>query len=260
MNRMVYPGDEVIIENNTIVKILERKNYISRQKNDLTRHNAKVNTPIIAANIDLALIVVSPKNPDLHPAFIDRYKIVLNAFNIPSLIVLNKSDLATEKTKEIIDFYRHRGEEVYETTFHNAQSILALKELIRGKRVILVGQSGVGKSTLTSHLTGNHDIRVGKIGEKTKRGRHTTTNSHLHIIDKDTYIIDTPGIRALSLKNIDEKEIMGYFKEFEGYKCRFKNCKHINEPTSVCGIKKALEEGKINQIRYNSYYKIMDEK
>lgn len=262
-NKIIFPGDKVIIEkaktSYTITNLLKRTSILSRVKKDGTRLNNLGTTKNIASNIDLAVIVASAKDPALHPKFIDRYLLLLENSNIPTIICLNKSDLKTEETTKILDIYRNLGIKVIETSTYTNQGITNLKEELRGKQAIFVGNSGVGKSSLTNALMDTETIKTSAISSKSKRGRHTTTSSKYYIWDEDSSIIDTPGIRSLDVSNLNPIEIQNYFKEFSNIKekCKYKNCLHYQEPTSACTIKQAVENNTINKNRYQSYLRIL---
>ncbi|MCI7701706.1 MAG: ribosome small subunit-dependent GTPase A [Tenericutes bacterium] len=262
-NKIIFPGDKVIIEKTkmsyTITNLLRRTSILSRVKKDSTRPNDLGTTKNIASNIDLAVIVASAKDPALHPKFIDRYLLLLENSNIPTIICLNKSDLKTEETEKILGVYRNLGLKVIETSTYTNQGITNLKEELRGKQAIFIGNSGVGKSSLTNALMDTETIKTSTISSKSKRGRHTTTSSKYYIWDEDSSIIDTPGIRSLDVSNLNPIEIQNYFKEFSNIKekCKYKNCLHYQEPTAACTIKQAVENNTINKNRYQSYLRIL---
>lgn len=262
-NKIIFPGDKVIIEKTktsyTITNLLKRTSILSRVKKDSARLNDLGTTKNIASNIDLAVIVASAKDPALHPKFIDRYLLLLENSNIPTIICLNKSDLKTEETEKILGVYRNLGLKVIETSTYTNQGITNLKEELRGKQAIFIGNSGVGKSSLTNALMDTETIKTSTISSKSKRGRHTTTSSKYYIWDEDSSIIDTPGIRSLDVSNLNPIEIQNYFKEFSNIKekCKYKNCLHYQEPTSACTIKQAVENNTINKNRYQSYLRIL---
>lgn len=262
-NKIIFPGDKVIIEkaktSYTITNLLKRTSILSRVKKDSTRLNDIGTTKNIASNIDLAVIVASAKDPVLHPKFIDRYLLLLENSNIPTIICLNKSDLKTEETEKILGVYRNLGLKVIETSTYTNQGITNLKEELRGKQAIFIGNSGVGKSSLTNALMDTETIKTSTISSKSKRGRHTTTSSKYYIWDEDSSIIDTPGIRSLDVSNLNPIEIQNYFKEFSNIKekCKYKNCLHYQEPTTACTIKQAVENNTINKNRYQSYLRIL---
>lgn len=262
-NKIIFPGDKVIIEKTktsyTITNLLKRTSILSRVKKDSTRLNDPGTTKNIASNIDLAVIVASAKDPALHPKFIDRYLLLLENSNIPTIICLNKSDLKTEETEKILGVYRNLGLKVIETSTYTNQGITNLKEELRGKQAIFIGNSGVGKSSLTNALMDTETIKTSTISSKSKRGSHTTTSSKYYIWDEDSSIIDTPGIRSLDVSNLNPIEIQNYFKEFSNIKekCKYKNCLHYQEPTAACTIKQAVENNTINKNRYQSYLRIL---
>lgn len=262
-NKIIFPGDKVIIEkaktSYTITNLLKRTSILSRVKKDSARLNDLGTTKNIASNIDLAVIVASAKDPALHPKFIDRYLLLLENSNIPTIICLNKSDLKTEETTKILDIYRNLGIKVIETSTYTNQGITNLKEELRGKQAIFVGNSGVGKSSLTNALMDTETIKTSAISSKSKRGRHTTTSSKYYIWDEDSGIIDTPGIRSLDVSNLNPIEIQNYFKEFSNIKekCKYKNCLHYQEPTTACTIKQAVENNTISKNRYESYLRVL---
>lgn len=262
-NKIIFPGDKVIIEkakmSYTITNLLKRTSILSRVKKDSTRLNDLGTTKNIASNIDLAVIVASAKDPALHPKFIDRYLLLLENSNIPTIVCLNKSDLKTEETEKMLGVYRNLGLKVIETSTYTNQGITNLKEELRGKQAIFIGNSGVGKSSLTNALMDTETIKTSTISSKSKRGRHTTTSSKYYIWDEDSSIIDTPGIRSLDISNLNPIEIQNYFKEFSNIKekCKYKNCLHYQEPTTACTIKQAVENNTINKNRYQSYLRIL---
>lgn len=262
-NKIIFPGDKVIIEkaktSYTITNLLKRTSILSRVKKDSTRLNDLGTTKNIASNIALAVIVASAKDPALHPKFIDRYLLLLENSNIPTIICLNKSDLKTEETTKILDIYRNLGIKVIETSTYTNQGITNLKEELRGKQAIFIGNSGVGKSSLTNALMDTETIKTSTISSKSKRGRHTTTSSKYYIWDEESSIIDTPGIRSLDVSNLNPIEIQNYFKEFSNIKekCKYKNCLHYQEPTAACTIKQAVENNTINKNRYQSYLRVL---
>lgn len=262
-NKIIFPGDKVVLEkinqSYIITNLVKRTSILSRVKKDSTRLNDQGTTKNIATNIDIAVIVASAKDPALHPKFIDRYLLLLENSNIPTIICLNKSDLKTTETEKTLDIYRNLGIKVLETSTYTNQGISNLKEELRGKQAIFVGNSGVGKSSLTNALMDENVIKTSAISSKSKRGRHTTTSSKYYIWDEDSSIIDTPGIRSLDVRNINPLEVQNYFKEFSpiNKNCKYKNCLHYKEPTSACAIKQALENNTINKNRYESYLRVL---
>lgn len=263
-NQVIFPGDKVIIEPDkedfVINNMIARTSMLSRIKKDSTRLDSSIGeTKNIAANINLAVIVVAAKNPPLHPKFIDRYLMVLQNSEIESVICLNKADLKGDNEEKILDIYRNIGIPVIETSTVKKEGIDQLKEYLRGKQTIFVGNSGVGKSSLTNALMDNEEIKTSYVSEKSGKGRHTTTTSKYYVWDKNSSIIDTPGIRSLDVSNFQPQEIQDYFPEFDGWacKCKFSNCLHYKEPENLCMVKQGVKSGIISKDRYASYVRIL---
>ena len=263
-NKILFPGDKVILENknnNYIIKnLIKRKSLLSRIKVDSTRQGS-ASVKNIAANVDLAVIVVSAKEPPLHAKFIDRYLLILQSSNIDSVICLNKCEQKSKEEEEILEIYRKIGIKIIETSTYNNVGIEELQKTLKGKQAIFVGNSGVGKSSLTNALMNLDSIKTGEISQKSKRGCHTTTSSKYYVWSENSSIIDTPGIRSLDVSSFDIDEIKEYFYEFREYngKCKYKDCLHFMEPIDTCAIKQAVEAGKINKNRYESYIRIVNE-
>ena len=264
-NQVVFPGDKVDIEKNgdnyIINHLLKRSSILCRTKKDSTRLNDIGLAKNIAANVDLAVIVVAAKEPPLHPKFIDRYLMILQNSNIPVVICLNKCDLKTPKDEEILSTYRELGITVIETSTYNNIGIDELKDQLLNKQAIFVGNSGVGKSSLTNAIMGDDEIKTSHVSEKSKRGRHTTTTSKYYVWEDNSSIIDTPGIRSLDVSSFSPIEIQDYFPEFENWKdkCKYNDCLHFNEPYDSCIVKQGVASGLINADRYESYLRIMSD-
>ncbi len=262
-NQLVFPGDKVDIEkvNNTyIIKhLLHRTSLLTRTKKDSTRLNDVGQEKNIAANIDVAVIVVAAKEPPLHPKFIDRYLMILENSKIPAIICLNKSDLKIEEEEKILSKYRDLGIKVIETSTYNNIGIDVLKKELKNKQAIFVGNSGVGKSSLTNKIMGDDEIKTSHVSDKSKRGRHTTTASKYYVWEAGSSIIDTPGIRSLDVSSLNPIEIQDYFPEFINLqdKCKYGDCLHFNEPYDSCIVKQGVSSGLIGIDRYESYLRIM---
>lgn len=263
-NKVIYPGDKILIKNENnnyiITNLIKRKNILSRMVKDGSKLNDNSFTnKIIACNIDFAVIVASFKEPMFHPRFVDRYIMILENSKIPYIIVLNKSDLKTKKEEELLKTYKDIGIKVIETSTYDKTGISELKEMLKEKQAIFVGNSGVGKSSLTSLITGNDNVKINSVGGKTKRGRHTTTKSTYYMWNHNSSIIDTPGIRSLNLSQLKKEEIKYYFSEFKDLnnKCKYKDCIHFKEPINECAVKNSVLNGTINIDRYESYLRIL---
>ena len=260
-SKVLLPGDKVVIKDNVITNLIKRESILSRNKKDSTRLNDIGTTKNIAANISLAVIVVSAKEPPLHPKFIDRYLMILQNSDIETIICLNKCDLKTKEDEEVLKVYKDLGYDVIETSTYKNIGIDKLKEKIKNKQIVFVGNSGVGKSSLTNAIMDDDEVKTSHVSLKSKRGRHTTTSSKYYVWEDNSSIIDTPGIRSLDVSNFNIQEIQDYFPEFNEYKnrCKYKDCLHYNEPITSCIIKQKVEEGLINKKRYESYLRIISD-
>ncbi len=263
-NQVLFVGDKVELikdDDKYIVKhLIKRNRVLSRTKKDSTKLDDIGKSGVIATNIDIAIIVVSCKAPPLHPKFIDRYLMILQNSNIPAIICLNKCDLKTLEEEKILDIYRKLNIVVIETSTYKMLGIDELKKYLKGKQAIFVGNSGVGKSSLTNALLSDDSIKTGNVSDKSKRGRHTTTSSKYYLWDNNSSIIDTPGIRSLDVSNFNPIEIQQYFPEFKNSnKCKYSDCLHFHEPINSCFIKQEVINGYININRYISYLRIMSD-
>ena len=264
-NQVIFPGDKVVIlkesSNYIISNLIKRTSLLSRIKKDSTRRDDIGLTKNIAANVDLAVIVVAAKEPPLHPKFIDRYLMILQNSNIPASICLNKCDLKTEEEENILAVYKSLGVPVIETSTYKKIGIDSLKKHLLNKQAIFIGNSGVGKSSLTNEIMDDDEIKTGNVNGKSKRGRHTTTTSKYYIWNDNSSIIDTPGIRSLDVSSFSPSEIQAYFPEFDNWKnnCKYNNCLHYHEPFDSCVVKQGVVSGLINRDRFESYLRIMDD-
>ncbi|NLV83272.1 MAG: ribosome small subunit-dependent GTPase A [Spirochaetales bacterium] len=226
------------------------------RRSSFIRWNAKRGCDqIVAANIDLVVIVGSSDEPPFRPRFIDRA--IACTTGCPVLIVLNKCDLLiSEEEDNRFRLYEKVGFDVFAMSAYDEAGILALKSRLEGKVSAFVGQSGVGKSTLVNALAGISRQKVGQISEKFNRGRHTT--NHSIMIKCGTFaIIDTPGVKELLVPHSDPAAMVQAFPEFINYasKCSFQPCLHWHEPD--CAVKSALEEHILDPDRYESYIRML---
>lgn len=240
-------GDYVEIELNT-----DGTAYI---KGILPRKNIFIRPPV--SNIDEVFIIMSVSHPEFNNWLVDRM-ILLSRFNGQNPnIIINKSDLDEEKSMKLKKEYEESGFNVLITSEKNHDSIEKLKEIIKAKSTLFMGPSGVGKSTLISLISG-HDLETGRVSDKTSRGKHTTRHVELLHYDINSYIIDTPGFSSLSLDFVEDvNNLESLYYEFHNRNCRFNDCMHINEPN--CGVKKAIEDEKIEHFRYDNYLSFHNE-
>jgi ribosome biogenesis GTPase / thiamine phosphate phosphatase len=258
-NNPIAVGDYVAFEmediaQNTVIisDILERENYLIRQST-----HKKGGSQILAANIDQALLIVTLLLPRTSLGFIDRFLVSAEAFKIPTILIFNKKDLleADEIALQaaLMEMYQKIGYPSYAISAFESTDIQQLHALLKGKKSLVSGHSGVGKSTLVNQIAPNLSLATGDISDYSLKGKHTTTYAQMHEIRNNTYLIDTPGIKELGLIDIEMEEIHHFFPEMRSRfgQCKYYNCTHHHEPE--CAIIKAVEKGEIAESRYQSY-------
>lgn len=241
----------------SIEKIEDRRNYLIRQST-----HPQTESQILAANIDRAYTVQSIRKPRIKQGFIDRFLVTCEAYQIPAGLIINKMDLATDEDADYADYlgklYESLGYTVLKTSIKDEKSLDVLKEQLKDKTSVMIGPSGVGKTSLLNHIDPNINRKVGDISTYNEKGVHTTTFAKLLSLEVGGFLVDTPGIREFGLVNIEPWELSLFFPEMlEPRKhCKFNNCTHSHEPG--CGVVEAFEEGAIEAARYDSYLKILD--
>lgn len=247
-------GDEVHIshinqQQAVIEDYLPRRSLLYRQ--DATR------SKLIAANVTLMLIVLAAV-PTPSELLLQRALLAVEAADILPLIVLNKADLPQNKLwLEKLAFYQSLGYQVINISA--LYNVAELRQYLQGERAILLGQSGMGKSTLTNALLGNEQARVGDISAALDSGRHTTTHAQLYDLDAHSQLIDSPGLQAFGLHHLSVSNLLHYFPDMRQYigECRFHNCTHRQEPG--CALKQAAADGKLKPERLQFLQSITDE-
>ena len=260
----VVIGDRVEIERNTsvtaFIKAIEpRRNYMIRRSSNLSKQSH-----ILAANIDLAILVVTVNYPVTTTVFIDRFLATAEAYQIPARIVFNKIDRMNEEDREYMDglirLYATVGYPCSAVCALTGEGIDPLIKVLAHKVTLIAGHSGVGKSTLINRILPGMNLRTGEISEYHKKGMHTTTFSEMIPIPEGGYLIDTPGIKGFGTIEMEGVEVAHYFPEIFKFSagCKFHNCSHCHEPG--CAVLKALEKNFISESRYKSYLNILEDK
>jgi len=227
----------------------------------LARPDFRGQMKAIAANLDRIFIVCSIR-PELNEGLIDRYLVAAETLAITPVLVLNKIDLANEDELTVIrdrvSIYAELGYELIESSAKNQHGINTLMESLHTRTSIMVGQSGVGKSSLVNELLPGMNIKTKEISEKHNKGTHTTSASRLYHLPNGGSLIDSPGVREFGMWQVSEQELFNGFVEFRPYQglCKFSNCQHRAEPQ--CAILDAIEKKEISEIRYESYKRILE--
>lgn len=240
------------------VSVLDEENKKGNIDEVLERKNELIRPAV--ANIDQALVIFAIKKPEPNLNLLDRFLIMMQQKEIPCILVFNKSDLATEEERQALrDIYAGSGCEILFVSAKQDQGIEEVRNLLKGKTSTVAGPSGVGKSSLINKLQSDVNMETGSISEKIERGKHTTRHTEFIPMGEDTFIMDTPGFSSLAVFDMEKEELEQFYPEFDAYRdsCRFNGCSHTHEPG--CGVKEAIEEGKISKERYENYKLIYDE-
>ncbi len=259
----VAVGDEVEFERDgdgqaVITEVLPRRNYVIRRSTNLSRQ-----AHIIAANVDMAFLVVSLYFPEVKLPFLDRLLVTCEVYGIPVTIILSKTDMyrdiAPEATERFHQIYEGAGYRVIDSSVKTGEGIDAIRELCRGSLNLFSGESGVGKSSLIKALDPSLDPKIGTISEVHLQGKHTTSLYQMYPLAGGGFVIDSPGLRGFGLVDLEKEEIYKYFPEMlrASAGCRFTPCTHTHEPG--CAVKAAVESGEISAERYSSYLGMLEE-
>lgn len=253
------PGDRVIVKQERdsykIVELLPRKNHFTRRA-----AGPKPIPQTIAANLDFAVIVASLHQPTTPPGLIDRLLVTASAGNLTSVLLINKTDLEERGEREKWKRLYHRIIPlILFTSALTGEGVDQLKELIMGKTVLLVGASGVGKSTLANRIHPSLNLRTREVSPATSKGRHTTTAAQLHPIPGGGWITDTPGLRECAPWGITPQTLQLHFPEIRHLAsfCQFRNCLHQRE--EGCAVIAAAGTADLPAERYYSYLKMLAE-
>jgi ribosome biogenesis GTPase len=254
----VVVGDTVDFEpdvdgdGGAISLVHERRNVFTRKYKESDRDD------LIAANLDQIVVIQCFGKPKLNLRFVDRLMVRGCKEEIPVVLCVNKLDLAEEDDAAMLhDYYRGYDADIMLVSAKTGEGLDAFRDRLAGRLSILIGSSGVGKSSILNGLYPGLDLRTTEVSDHTGKGRHTTTNVEMFSMEGGARIIDTPGLREFGLVDIEPEELGVYFMEFGAYSrtCGFSPCTHDHEPD--CEVKRRVEKGKLSEERYTSYLNIL---
>ncbi len=235
-----------------------RKNYIIRKSAKLSKSHQ-----IIASNIDLLMLMITVSHPVTHTEFIDRYLVSAEAYDVPAVLLINKTDLYGQREKKILEqwkrIYLSIGYPCIDCSVTGDSNLDGIKNLLTKKITLIAGISGVGKSTLINRIEPGLDLKTAEISESHKSGKHTTTFAEMFELRLGGFVIDTPGIRGFGMTDMENEPLFHYFPEIFKISahCKYHNCIHVNEPD--CAVIQALGSGQISPSRYRSYLNLLEE-
>jgi ribosome biogenesis GTPase len=257
----IAPGDRVELVKDPIDAGVGMIASVLPRRTRLVRWNKKGRAPqLLAANADVAVCVTTPDAPPFRPRFIDRLIVAAESGGLTPLVLVNKCDLPlNEEVAERLEHYERMGYEVRRCSALTGEGMDSLEASLEGRTAVLVGQSGVGKSSLLNALCPGLDLRVGDLSHKHNRGNHTTNFSILLAPRPGLRVVDTPGVRELEIAEVLPDEVGFHFRDFAAHSpsCAFQPCLHDGEPD--CAVASAAERGEIHHDRYDSYLRILQE-
>jgi ribosome biogenesis GTPase / thiamine phosphate phosphatase len=259
LGNAVVVGDRVRFEPGTeppvIAEVEPRRNAFSRRA-----AGEQAGEQVVAANLDQVVLVASLDRPEFSPGLADRVLAQAEHAGIPARLVLNKTDLgAPERARALLAEYERAGVPCHAVCAVSGEGAEALRHALLGRRSLLVGHSGVGKSTLLNRLVPGVEHLVGQVNEKTGKGRHTTTAAVLVRPEPELELIDTPGIRSFGLWGVGARDLEQAYVEFRRFlgECRFSDCRHGKEPG--CALREAVARGDVSRLRYESFLHLREE-
>ena len=247
-----------LVGDNVEIEVLSEEEKLGNVVDILPRKNELIRPAV--ANVDQALVIFAAREPKPNFSLLDRFLVIMERQEIPAVICFNKQDLADEEeVQRMQEDYTSCGYEVLLTSASQGDGMEELRSILRGKTTTVAGPSGVGKSSLTNLLQQEVVMETGEISRKLGRGRHTTRQSPLIVVEPDSYLLDPQGCTSLYVAVMDKEDLRHYFREFLKYEgtCRFQGCTHTHEPG--CSVKAALEAGEIPKERYESYLELYRE-
>lgn len=251
-----------LVGDNVEIEITDAKGLKGNISDILPRKNSLIRPAV--ANIDQALLIFAMTKPEPNYNLLDRFLIMMQQQGLECILCFNKRDIASKEERERIhQIYDRSGCKILFVSAMKKEGLDELKKVLADKTTAVAGPSGVGKSSIINCLQIEKVMETGSISEKIERGKHTTRHSELLAIEGisngASYIMDTPGFSSLSLFDLEKEEVKMFYPEFAEYEdqCKFLTCVHINEP--VCGVKQALQDGKIHKVRYENYVLFYEE-
>lgn len=247
-----------LVGDNVEITVLNEEEKEGSVTSILPRRNSLIRPAV--ANVDQAFLIFAMENPKPNFLLLDRFLIMMEQQEIPVVICFNKKDVGEkEEMEKLYEIYTGCGYRVVLSSTYEGEGMDEIHEILKGKTTVVAGPSGVGKSSITNCMQGEVQMETGEISKKLKRGKHTTRHSQVIPVEKNTFLVDTPGFSSLYLTDMKEEELRDYFPEFVMYEpqCRFQGCMHIHEPG--CAVKEALSEGEISQQRYDNYLALYEE-
>jgi ribosome biogenesis GTPase len=265
----VTVGDQVQItvddaEQARIEAVVVRRSSLARGVGDATRRAGRLQTQLLAANIDQVIVVASAAEPPFRPRLIDRFLVAASRDALPTVLCVNKLDLGLSTASEaFLRGYANLGIKVMLTSTVTGESIGSLMDVVGGQRSLLTGHSGVGKSSLLNAMEPGLARRVGSVTQSSAgrgKGKHTTSSSRLIPLSiPNTFIVDTPGIRSLGIGGLDPRDLVTHFADIAllAASCEYHNCLHDGE--QGCALPSATSESGFLQARWRSYRKLLGE-
>lgn len=249
-------GDRVTAEMNgddgVVVAVVARENALQRA----APHSGR--PQLLAANVDQALVVFATQRPEPKRGLLDRFLVACHQAGINALIIVNKIDLGTDAVEGWLPIYEDLGYEVHRVSARTGWGLGRVKRRLVGRTTLFCGPSGAGKSSLLNAVYPGFRLKVGSISEATGKGKHTTTRAELMPLPYGGFVVDTPGLKEFGVWDANHEDVVAAFSEISEVTpgCRFSDCSHRHEPE--CAVRQAVEEGTIDQGRFESYLKIRD--